>query len=227
MASLKSRRALPGCLGTLNRWARCANSEQLAACHFSHIPCCSATLILVYALRSGHGDRNVSQAEQCAHEAVQAQCIAHSARPVLQFDIHHPYTTVREALQFSAHLRFGTDTPTDTVEQFIAEVMALVELDPLSVSLVGRPGQSGLSVEQRKRLTIAVELVANPSIVFMDEPTSGARHAVLPPFSDPRTRRRRVWGRRRCVLRTSIPCSAGSRQSFCSQGWTLGQLPLS
>ena len=32
----------------------------------------------------------------------------------------------------------------------------------------------GLSVEQRKRLTIAVELVANPSIVFMDEPTSGA-----------------------------------------------------
>ena len=35
------------------------------------------------------------------------------------------------------------------------------------------PGSSGLSVEQRKRLTIAVELVANPSIVFMDEPTSG------------------------------------------------------
>ena len=32
----------------------------------------------------------------------------------------------------------------------------------------------GLSVEQRKRMTIAVELVANPSIVFMDEPTSGA-----------------------------------------------------
>ena len=38
---------------------------------------------------------------------------------------------------------------------------------------VGVPGHSGLSVEQRKRLTIAVELVANPSIVFMDEPTSG------------------------------------------------------
>ena len=38
---------------------------------------------------------------------------------------------------------------------------------------VGIPGATGLSVEQRKRLTIAVELVANPSIVFMDEPTSG------------------------------------------------------
>lgn len=44
---------------------------------------------------------------------------------------------------------------------------------------VGKPGLSGLSVEQRKRLTIAVELVANPSIVFMDEPTSGQPHACL------------------------------------------------
>lgn len=34
-------------------------------------------------------------------------------------------------------------------------------------------GRSGLSVEQRKRLTIAVELVSNPSIIFLDEPTSG------------------------------------------------------
>lgn len=92
---------------------------------------------------------------------------------LMQFDIHQPFTTVHEALKFSAHLRFGTDTPNDTIEQFILEVMKLVELDSLSNALVGRPGTSGLSVEQRKRLTISVELVANPSIVFMDEPTSG------------------------------------------------------
>ena len=51
--------------------------------------------------------------------------------------------------------------------------MDLVELRSLAGAIVGRPGSTGLSVEQRKRLTIAVELVANPSIVFMDEPTSG------------------------------------------------------
>ena len=61
------------------------------------------------------------------------------------------------------------------------KVMELVELVPLANSIVGKPGISGLSVEQRKRLTIAVELVANPSIVFMDEPTSGldARAAAI------------------------------------------------
>jgi len=67
------------------------------------------------------------------------------------------------------------------VQIFIEEVMELVELKPLRNALVGLPGVNGLSTEQRKRLTIAVELVANPSIIFMDEPTSGldARAAAI------------------------------------------------
>jgi ABC-type phosphate/phosphonate transport system ATPase subunit len=64
---------------------------------------------------------------------------------------------------------------------FVEEVMELVELMPLKDALVGLPGVNSLSTEQRKRLTIAVELVANPSIIFMDEPTSSldARAAAI------------------------------------------------
>ena len=61
------------------------------------------------------------------------------------------------------------------------DVLETVELDGIKDSLVGMPGVSGLSTEQRKRLTIAVELVSNPSIIFMDEPTTGldARAAAI------------------------------------------------
>ncbi|GAU19345.1 hypothetical protein TSUD_336320 [Trifolium subterraneum] len=98
-----------------------------------------------------------------------------------QNDIHSPNVTVYESLLYSAWLRLSPDINAETRKMFIEEVMELVELTPLQNALVGLPGVSGLSTEQRKRLTIAVELVANPSILFMDEPTSGldARAAAI------------------------------------------------
>ncbi|CAN6684641.1 unnamed protein product [Malus baccata var. baccata] len=98
-----------------------------------------------------------------------------------QNDIHSPYVTVFESLMYSAWLRLSSEINSETRKMFVEEVMRLVELNPLRQALVGLPGASGLSTEQRKRLTIAVELVANPSIIFMDEPTSGldARAAAI------------------------------------------------
>ncbi|CAM6086376.1 unnamed protein product [Calypogeia fissa] len=90
-----------------------------------------------------------------------------------QNDIHSPAVTVHESLIFSAWLRLDREIDDDMKRDFVQEVMDLVELAPLKDAIVGSPGESGLSTEQRKRLTIAVELVANPSIIFMDEPTSG------------------------------------------------------
>ncbi|KAL3629592.1 ABC transporter G member 32 [Castilleja foliolosa] len=98
-----------------------------------------------------------------------------------QNDVHSPCLTVHESLLFSAWLRLSSDIDFQTQKDFVDEVMELVELIPLKGALVGLPGVDGLSTEQSKRLTIAVELVANPSIVFMDEPTSGldARSAAI------------------------------------------------
>lgn len=114
------------------------------------------------------------------HEKDQ-QSFARISGYVEQFDIHSPFTTVGEALWFSSRLRFEKSVDNETVREFIEEIEELVELGNLRKSLVGTPGKDGLSVEQRKRLTIAVELVANPSVIFMDEPTSGldARAAAI------------------------------------------------
>ncbi|KAJ7568866.1 hypothetical protein O6H91_01G050900 [Diphasiastrum complanatum] len=98
-----------------------------------------------------------------------------------QTDIHSPNVTVYESLVYSAWLRLPMEVDHHTRLMFVEEVMELVELTTLRDALVGLPGETGLSTEQRKRLTIAVELVANPSIIFMDEPTSGldARAAAI------------------------------------------------
>ncbi|GAY35559.1 hypothetical protein CUMW_017020, partial [Citrus unshiu] len=98
-----------------------------------------------------------------------------------QTDIHSPQITVEESVKFSAWLRLSPEIDSETKARFVEEVIETIELDDIKASLVGIPGQSGLSTEQRKRLTIAVELVSNPSIIFMDEPTSGldARAAAI------------------------------------------------
>ncbi|XP_058188887.1 pleiotropic drug resistance protein 3-like isoform X3 [Rhododendron vialii] len=98
-----------------------------------------------------------------------------------QSDIHSPQITVEESVIYSAWLRLHPEIDSETKFEFVGEVLEIIELDEIRDCLVGMPGVSGLSTEQRKRLTIAVEIVANPSIIFMDEPTTGldARAAAI------------------------------------------------
>ncbi|KAK8366846.1 hypothetical protein V6Z11_A02G144100 [Gossypium hirsutum] len=98
-----------------------------------------------------------------------------------QNDIHSPLITVEESVVYSAWLRLPSHIDSKTKDEFVNMVIETIELDGVRDCLVGIPGVNGLSTEQRKRLTIAVELVANPSIIFMDEPTSGldARAAAI------------------------------------------------
>lgn len=92
---------------------------------------------------------------------------------VQQQDLHLQTTTVREALNFSALLRQPAHVPRAEKLAYVDEVIKLLDMEEYAGAVVGVPGE-GLNVEQRKRLTIGVELVAKPPLLlFVDEPTSG------------------------------------------------------
>ena len=106
---------------------------------------------------------------------VQSEFVRYAAY-VEQFGVHSPAATVLESLKFSAELRLPRDIPAHRKQNFMEEQLEILELEELKDSLC-----SSLSMEQNKRLTLGVELVANPSIVFADEPTSSldARAAAI------------------------------------------------
>lgn len=90
-----------------------------------------------------------------------------------QLDTHEAMQTVREALRFSADLRQPFATPSSEKYAYVEEIISLLELENLADAIIGTP-ETGLSVEERKRVTIGVELAAKPELLlFLDEPTSG------------------------------------------------------
>ncbi|KAJ5024425.1 hypothetical protein J3E73DRAFT_236676 [Bipolaris maydis] len=92
---------------------------------------------------------------------------------VQQQDLHLETSTVREALQFSAMLRQPKNVSKQEKLDYVEEVIKMLNMSDFAEAVVGVPGE-GLNVEQRKLLTIGVELAAKPKLLlFLDEPTSG------------------------------------------------------
>ncbi|GME76728.1 unnamed protein product [Ambrosiozyma monospora] len=92
---------------------------------------------------------------------------------VQQQDLHIAELTVRESLIFAARLRRPSSVPDEEKIAYVEKVMQILNMDEYADSVAGQAGY-GLNVEQRKKLSIATELVAKPSLLlFLDEPTSG------------------------------------------------------
>lgn len=93
-------------------------------------------------------------------------------------DVHEPTATVREALQFSAKLRQPKEVSLQEKYEYCETIIDLLEMRDIAGATIGVIGE-GLNQEQRKRLTIGVELASKPELLFfLDEPTSGLDSAA-------------------------------------------------
>lgn len=138
------------------------------------------TLLDVIAGRKNTGV-TTGEVKLNGHE-VQKETFARLTAYCEQRDMHNEFTTVREALDFSAKLRLDPSISDETRSAFVDEALQILELDSIADRMIGTAGSdTGLAPGQRKVLTVAVELVSNAPVFFLDEPTSGldARSALI------------------------------------------------
>ncbi|RLN93646.1 hypothetical protein BBJ28_00004196 [Nothophytophthora sp. Chile5] len=95
---------------------------------------------------------------------------------VVQDDLFYETLTVREHLLFQARLRLGGNKATSSreeIERRVDKAMREFGLVKLATSLIGGVRVRGISGGERKRLSLAAEVLGDPAIFFVDEPTSG------------------------------------------------------
>jgi ABC-type multidrug transport system ATPase subunit len=89
------------------------------------------------------------------------------SRYILQQDIYQKYLTVREAMCYAADFKLGNDLTKSQKMEVVEEIVNLLRLEKAIDTMGNR-----LSGGERKRLSIALELVNNPPVIFLDEPTT-------------------------------------------------------
>ncbi|KAH0777901.1 hypothetical protein KY290_009312 [Solanum tuberosum] len=92
---------------------------------------------------------------------------------VTQEDILMGTLTVRETIQYSAQLRLPSNMSKDEVNEIVNNVIIEMGLEDCAHNLIGNWHLRGISGGEKKRLSIALEIITQPQLLFLDEPTSG------------------------------------------------------
>uniref|UniRef100_A0A1I8NYQ4 ABC transporter domain-containing protein n=1 Tax=Stomoxys calcitrans TaxID=35570 RepID=A0A1I8NYQ4_STOCA len=90
------------------------------------------------------------------------------SRYIMQQDIVDPYFTVMESMMLAANLKLGNELTKQQKLEIIDEILSMLRLEKTANTATER-----LSGGERKRLCVAMELVNNPPVLFLDEPTTG------------------------------------------------------
>jgi len=130
------------------------------------------TLLGVLSGRASYG-RVTGQLTVGGRPADDMRCLRAVTGFVPQDDILHGELTVKENLSFQAMLRLPADYSRAEVDKCVISVARDLNLYNLLQARVGTPEKRGVSGGQRKRVSIGMELVAQPLLLFADEPTSG------------------------------------------------------
>lgn len=132
---------------------------------------------------------------------------------ILQDDLHIATLTVRETIYFSASFQLPEGTSQEDINKRVDLLLDLMGLAHIQDSFVGDATHKGISGGQKKRLSIAVEMVALQKLIFLDEPTSGLDSTMA--LEVMRTVRHLANGNRTCI--STIHQPSIDVFNFCDQ----------
>ncbi|MCD7469498.1 hypothetical protein HAX54_008596 [Datura stramonium] len=92
---------------------------------------------------------------------------------VTQEDVLMGTLTVRETIEYSAQLRLPSNMTREEVKEMVGNVISEMGLEDCAENLIGNWHLRGISGGEKKRLSIALEIITQPQLLFLDEPTTG------------------------------------------------------
>jgi ABC-type multidrug transport system ATPase subunit len=98
---------------------------------------------------------------------------------VQQMDYLMPYLTVRETLRYAAELRLDASLSKTEKYELVEEVILELGLKECANTLIGDDWRKGISGGERRRVSVGCQLLINPSIIFLDEPTTGTQREPI------------------------------------------------